>query len=258
MTLRSVTLMASGSRHAGGPNATRRGTRARIASRSEGRARRMRSEPMSKVATVHDSKRKRGKRRISRGHRSALLHLLDRYAEALAARDPARLPLSARVRFTENGQQLPVGEGLWATAGGAVHPRYAEFADPAAGQVGFFGVVEEHGTPCIVAARMKVARGVVTQLETLVVRSRGFLFNPAAMRNRSSIFRATPRRSAGARAGIPSPALTGTLTGSNRTTAGSFRSIRSACASRMASRPYSARTATSPRARRRRASICSL
>jgi hypothetical protein len=137
---------------------------------------------------------------MSRGHRSALLHLLDRYAEALAARDPARLPLSARVRFTENGQQLPVGEGLWATAGGAVHPRYAEFADPAAGQVGFFGVVEEHGTPCIVAARMKVARGVITQLETLVVRSRGFLFNPAAMRNRSSIFSDAPplgRRSRG-------------------------------------------------------------
>src|SRR6202050_5260453 len=109
---------------------------------------------------------------MSRGHRSALWHLLDRYAEALAARDPARLPLSARARFTENGQQLPVGEGLWATAGGAVHPRYAEFADPAAGQVGFFGVVEEHRTPCIVAARIKVARGAITQLETLCVAGR--------------------------------------------------------------------------------------
>jgi len=39
---------------------------------------------------------------------------------------------------------------------------------------------------------MKVARGVITQLETLVVRSRGFLFNPAAMRNRSSIFSDAP------------------------------------------------------------------
>jgi hypothetical protein len=53
--------------------------------------------------------------------------------------------------------------------------------------VGFFGVVEEHGTPCIVAARIKISRGVVTQLETLVVRNRGFLFNPAAMRDPSTM-----------------------------------------------------------------------
>jgi hypothetical protein len=124
---------------------------------------------------------------VNERSRGALLHLLDRYAEALAAHDPARLPLSARAKFTENGQHLPLGEGLWATAGGALHPRCAEFADPAAGQVGFFGVVEEHGTPCIVAARIKVSRGAITQLETLVVRNRGFLFNPAGMRNRSSI-----------------------------------------------------------------------
>jgi hypothetical protein len=126
--------------------------------------------------------------------RGALFQLLDRYAEALAARDPARLPLSARTKFTENGQQLPLGEGLWATAGGALHPRYVQFADPAAGQVGFFGVVEEHGTPSILAARMKVSKGAVTQLETLVVRNRGFLFNPAAMGNRSSIQRDAPPR----------------------------------------------------------------
>jgi hypothetical protein len=120
--------------------------------------------------------------------RGALIHLLDRYADALVAHDPARLPISPRTRFTENGQQLPLGEGLWATASGASPCRYVEFADPVAGQVGFFGVVEEHGAPCIVAVRMKVVKCVITQLETLVVRNRGILFNPAAMDGRSSMF----------------------------------------------------------------------
>jgi hypothetical protein len=89
--------------------------------------------------------------------------------------------MSPRTRFTENGQQLSLGEGLWGTATGASHRRYVEFVDPAAGQVGFFGIVEEHGAPCIVAVRMKVVKGIITQLETLVVRNRGILFNPAAM-----------------------------------------------------------------------------
>jgi hypothetical protein len=119
--------------------------------------------------------------------RDALIRLLDRYVEALVAHDPARLPMSPRARFTENGQQLSLAEGLWGTATGASHRRYVEFADPVAGQVGFFGVVEEHGAPCIVAVRMKVVKNMITQLETLVVRNRGILFNSVAVGGRSTI-----------------------------------------------------------------------
>jgi hypothetical protein len=119
--------------------------------------------------------------------RGELIGLLDRYSEALVARDPALLQFSPRARFTENGQRLALGEGLWATASGVSLPRYVEFADPVAGQVGFFGVVEERGAPCILAVRMKVVKRLVTQLETLVVRKREILFNPTAMETRSSI-----------------------------------------------------------------------
>ncbi len=119
--------------------------------------------------------------------RSALIDLLDRYTAAVVAHDPSRLPFSARAKFTENGQQLPLGEGLWATASGVSQRRYVEFADPSFGQVGFFGVFEEHDEPCIVAVRMKMVDHLVTQLETLVIRKREFLFNPAFMRNHSAI-----------------------------------------------------------------------
>jgi hypothetical protein len=133
--------------------------------------------PIRRRTTLHRDERARG----------ALIDLLDRYTEAIVNHDPSRLPFSARAKFTENGQQLPLGEGLWATASGASQRRYVEFADPAFGQVGFFGVFEEHDSPSIVAVRMKVVNHLITELETLVIRKREFLFNPAVMRNHSAI-----------------------------------------------------------------------
>ncbi len=42
----------------------------------------------------------------------------DQYLAALVAHDPSRLPLARQVKFTENGQQLQLGDGLWGTASG--------------------------------------------------------------------------------------------------------------------------------------------
>ncbi len=45
--------------------------------------------------------------------RACLTGMIDRYAAALLAHDPANLPLAADVRFTEDSKQLKLGEGLW-------------------------------------------------------------------------------------------------------------------------------------------------
>src|SRR5262245_6272384 len=50
--------------------------------------------------------------------RSCLIGFLDRYVDALVARDPSRLPLARTVKFTENGQRLDLGDGLWHTVTG--------------------------------------------------------------------------------------------------------------------------------------------
>ena len=47
--------------------------------------------------------------------RACLEKLLDTYLGALVAHDPKRLPLAPGARFTENGQALPPGDGLWGT-----------------------------------------------------------------------------------------------------------------------------------------------
>ena len=51
--------------------------------------------------------------------RACLESLADLYVTAVAAHDPSRLPLAATVKFTENGQRLQLGDGLWNTATGA-------------------------------------------------------------------------------------------------------------------------------------------
>jgi hypothetical protein len=122
--------------------------------------------------------------------RAALIGLLDRYREALIARDARRLPLASNVRFTENGQAIALTEGLWCTATGVHEPRYAEFADPQGGAAGFFGVAEENGKPVILGARLKTQDARITEIETLVIRPPGLLFNPEAMRKPTSVYRA--------------------------------------------------------------------
>src|SRR5688500_4619261 len=66
--------------------------------------------------------------------RACLERVVDQYLEALVARDPKRLPLSADVKYTENAQVVPIGDGFWKTVQGrGDYTHY--FADPEAGQV---------------------------------------------------------------------------------------------------------------------------
>lgn len=99
--------------------------------------------------------------------RSCLEAVVNGYLDALAARDPGRLPLAASVRFTENGAVLPLGEGLWksviATTDYRIH-----VADPQSGQAGFIGtVLQEGGKPAMLALRLKVSGGLISEIETV-------------------------------------------------------------------------------------------
>ena len=101
--------------------------------------------------------------------RACLEGLVDQYIDAIVAHDPAHLPLAQGVRFTENGQELRLGDGLQATASAPGH--YKLYAvDPEDGQVGFYGTVFENGTPVLMALRLKVDYGLISEIETIVAR----------------------------------------------------------------------------------------
>jgi hypothetical protein len=101
--------------------------------------------------------------------RACLNGFVDQYLDAVVARDPSRLPLAKTVKFTENSQRLALGDGLWNTASArGTYKLYV--ADPQAGQAGFFGTIRESGTPAILALRLRVENGQISEIETLVAR----------------------------------------------------------------------------------------
>lgn len=102
--------------------------------------------------------------------RTCLEGLLEQYLGALVAHDPARLSVTPDVRFTENGQQLELGDGLWRTVSGK-GTYHLTVPDTAAGEVAWLGSIREAGTPAMLAVRLGVRGRRIAEIETLVQRS---------------------------------------------------------------------------------------
>jgi hypothetical protein len=104
--------------------------------------------------------------------RACLTGIVDRYLGALVRHDPAGLPLNRDVRFTENTAHLKLGtEGLWVAASGLPTGFRIYAVDPGAGQVGFYGVMTERNRPLIIALRLKVVNGQITEIEHVLARN---------------------------------------------------------------------------------------
>jgi hypothetical protein len=103
--------------------------------------------------------------------RACLIGMASEYATALVDHAPGRLPTLPAVRFTENLVPLKFGEqGLWKTVTGRRDFNiYA--ADPQSGNVVWIGIVKENDLAVMTTARLKVAGGRITEIETLVGRS---------------------------------------------------------------------------------------
>ncbi len=108
--------------------------------------------------------------------RACLEGFVNQYLAALVASDPAKLPLAKNARYTENGQELKLGDGMWGvtvTLGG--YKLY--FADPQAGEVGYLGTIEENGHPVILGLRLKIDRQKISEMEVLALRKTSGLFS---------------------------------------------------------------------------------
>jgi hypothetical protein len=119
--------------------------------------------------------------------RACLQGFIDNYLDALAKHDTSKLPVSATVKFTENGKPMKLGEGFWKTAGPSTYRLYA--LDPQAGDAGAQAVVGENGDLTTFFVRLKIKNKKITEAETLVCRKgqAGF-FAPEKMTTAPAVY----------------------------------------------------------------------
>jgi hypothetical protein len=108
--------------------------------------------------------------------RRCLEGFVDRYLDALVKHDPEAVPLAPNVRFTEQGQRLTIGDGLWRSMK-SKWPYRRFVSDVDAGQVAFIGTIEEQnadpakGTPALLALRLRISGNEIGEIEQEVVRN---------------------------------------------------------------------------------------
>jgi hypothetical protein len=114
--------------------------------------------------------------------RAGLERIAAQFVQALLANDGSRLPKAEIFRYTENGQELKVGDGLWGTLSAhagqdpllvpaaAALPYDLSVVDPESGQIVRLLSIDENGTKGVLALRLRLEDEAVTEAEALAVR----------------------------------------------------------------------------------------
>src|SRR6201999_4235759 len=108
--------------------------------------------------------------------RACLNGFVDQYLDALVKHDPKLVPLTKNVKFTENGQRLDPGDGLWRSM--AARGSYRLYVDDiSTGEVVFMGTIREEGrmpgqqAADVIGLRLKVVNRQIPEVEMLICRS---------------------------------------------------------------------------------------
>jgi hypothetical protein len=112
-------------------------------------------------------------------NRADLEGFVDKYMDAMLAKNVDPALFAKNVRFTENGVQLPLGdEGLWSNmVGKGTYKFYVP--DVEINQIAFIGTAREEsntekdGNPVAVALRLKIENGLISEVEQIVIRDDG-------------------------------------------------------------------------------------
>jgi hypothetical protein len=128
--------------------------------------------------------------------RTCLSGFITQYLDAMVAHDPRAVPISDKVRFTEDTVEMKVGDGLWKGAS-KIRGYRQDILDVrqsvAASQV----IMEENGSPVMLMLRLKVENRKITEIETQVTRTQkeGALFSIEALQTANPLMSAPPEKS---------------------------------------------------------------
>jgi len=123
--------------------------------------------------------------------RVCLDYMLNMYLKALLIHKPEALPVAANLKFTENGVERKLGEGLWQTITRFNVPEGGtklEYVDLPQGIAGLHMTAMEGESPAVFILRIKVADSKITEVETHVLRNQqgGAGFDPGGLHGLSS------------------------------------------------------------------------
>ncbi len=101
--------------------------------------------------------------------RACLEGTAEKYLAAMLTHDPSKAPIARGTRYTENAVELTLPDGLWRTVD-SIGPYRLFVADPQQGEIGFFFKARENGAPVLVATRLKIVSGQITEIESFAPR----------------------------------------------------------------------------------------
>src|SRR5690242_13905757 len=101
--------------------------------------------------------------------RACLEGVAEKYLAGMLTHDPSKAPIAPGTRYTENAIELPLPDGLWRTVD-SIGKYRLYVSDPQQGQIGFFAKGTENGAPVLIATRLKVVNGKITEIESYVPR----------------------------------------------------------------------------------------
>ena len=101
----------------------------------------------------------------------------DQYRAAFIAHDPAKAPISHRVRFVENNVEMPFPDGTWDTVTKEMGTPLT-LSDPVNGQVGIYTAIMQNDTPGYLAIRLKVEGEIITEIEHIISTKRNLSAPP--------------------------------------------------------------------------------
>jgi hypothetical protein len=125
--------------------------------------------------------------------RACLNGIVEKYIAGMAAHDPAKVPIARGTRYTENGVELPLPDGLWRTVG-TIGVYRLIVADPKEGSVGFFIKAQENDAPVLVGTRLKVVKQQITEIESYAARLSNTTGGAAAALLGPDVLGDTPRK----------------------------------------------------------------
>jgi hypothetical protein len=125
--------------------------------------------------------------------RECLAGFVTQYMNAMLARKPESLPVTANVKFTEDCKEIQLGEGEWTHITGLTDYR-RDILDVREGSAVSFLVVEENNSRVLFSLRLKIVDKKISEIETMAVHDQkeGMLFNLDNLKTASKMMTSAP------------------------------------------------------------------